>query len=138
PFFGPEAPPPDHPPVPGACSEACLSGLTGKVMAAYVSKDWQSLPWADRVGYSDENLGLQVGEGIWGTITKIDDKPLVIADAATGKAVWIGSIEEHGQPAWAAITVTAGDGDRIGDIETLVHRKEYGAPYAEPAGAPSF
>src|SRR5690606_21018869 len=74
PFFGPEASPPDHPPVPGTCNEACLSQLTGKVMAAYVSKNWQSLPWADQVGYSDENLGLQVGEGIWGTITAIDAK----------------------------------------------------------------
>ncbi|MBO9604152.1 MAG: hypothetical protein J7496_16750 [Novosphingobium sp.] len=138
PFAGPAASPPDHPPMPAACGEACLAQLAGKTMAAYVSRDWRSLPWADRVGYSDENLGLQVGEGIWGTVTKIDGKPLVIADGRTGKAVWIGRIEEHGQPAWAAVTVTAGEGDRIGDVETLVHRKEYGAPYAEPLAAPAF
>jgi hypothetical protein len=51
--------------------------------------------------------------------------------------VWIGRIEEHGQPAWAAITVTS-NGRQIGDIDALVRRKEYGAPYVEPVAAPSF
>ena len=137
PFAGPAAPLPDYPPAPELCGDSCLAGLTRQVMAAYVSKDWQALPWAEEVGYTDENLGLPVGEGIWGTITAVDEKPLLIADGETGQAVWIGRIAEHGQPAWAAITVEAA-GDRIGAIETLVHRKEYGPPWAEPGNAPSF
>jgi hypothetical protein len=137
PFAGPAATVPDHPPAPDACGKACLTRLTEQVMAAYVSKDWRSLPWAKAVGYTDENLALQVGEGIWGTITAIDDAPLVIADVDTGQALWLGRIEEHGQPAWAAITVEAA-GERIGGIHTLVHRKEYGRPFAEPGSVPSF
>jgi hypothetical protein len=137
PFSGPAAAIPDHPPAPDRCGDACLTKLTGQVMAAYLSKDWRSLPWAERVGYTDENLGLQVSEGIWGTITKIDPKPLVVADGQTGQAVWIGMIEEHGQPAWAAITVEAA-GDKIGGIHTLVRRKEYGPPYVVPVTAPQF
>ncbi len=137
PFAGPAAPLPQHAPKPEKCGDACLAALTEQVMAAYVSKDWQSLPWAENVAYSDENVGLQVGEGIWGTITAIDDKPLIVADGQTGKSVWFGRIEEHGQPAWAAIAVQ-GAGERIGGIDTLVHRKEYGVPYVEPGSMPSF
>jgi hypothetical protein len=70
-------------------------------------------------------------------VTAIDPAPLVIADAQTGKAVWIGRIDEHGQPAWAAITIGA-DGQRIGGIDAVVRRKEYGAPYAEPTPVPAF
>lgn len=137
PFAGPAATIPDHPPAPDKCDDSCLAGLTQQVMAAYVSKDWSALPWAETVGYTDENLGLQVSEGIWGTITAIDAKPLIVADAQTGQAVWIGRIEEHGQPAWAAITVEAA-GERIGGVHTLVHRKEYGPPWGEPGSAPAF
>jgi hypothetical protein len=70
-------------------------------------------------------------------VTAVDAKPLVVADAETGKGVWIGRIEEHGQPAWAAITVSNSDG-RIDGIDALIRRKEYGAPYAEPEAAPQF
>ena len=61
----------------------------------------------------------------------------MVADAQTGKGVWIGRIEEHGQPAWAAITVSSA-GRQIDGIDALIRRKEYGAPYVEPAAAPSF
>jgi hypothetical protein len=137
PFAGPAAAVPDHPPAPDKCDDSCLTRLTRQVMAAYITKDWRSLPWAETVGYTDENLGLQVGEGIWGTITAIDERPLILADAQTGQAVWVGRIEEHGQPAWAAITVEAA-GDRIGGVHTLVHRQEYGPPWAEPGSPPPF
>ncbi len=70
-------------------------------------------------------------------MTAIDAQPLVVADRDTGKAVWIGRIEEHGQPSWAALTVSAA-GDRIGGIDALIRRKEYGAPYAEPQGMTQF
>ncbi len=55
----------------------------------------------------------------------------------SGRALWLGRIEEHAQPAWAAVTVSA-DGDRIGRIDALIRRKEYRGPYAEPKGAPTF
>lgn len=122
-------------PVPsGACTAACLSGMAGKVMGAYVSRDTASLPWAAKVGYAENSVGIRVDEGIWRSVTAIDANPLVVADSQTGKAVWIGRIEEHGQPAWAAVTVAA-DGMRIGALDVLVRRKEYGAPYAEPMAA---
>ncbi len=80
--------------------------LARKVAAGMVDNNWQSVPWASAVGYAENSVGIRVGEGIWAGVKAIDANPLVIADRDTGKAVWIGRIEEHGQPAWAAFTVT--------------------------------
>jgi hypothetical protein len=106
-------------------------------MAGYVDNKWRDVNWADEVGYAENSVGIRVGEGIWATVTGIDKAPLVVADQSTGKAVWIGRIEEHGQPAWAAVTVTSA-GREVGGIDALIRRKEYGAPYVEPNGAPKY
>jgi hypothetical protein len=138
PFWGPAAEPPRSAPDPAACDTACVAANTNAVMAAYpVRGQWASLPWAEQVGYAENSVGIRVNEGIWQGVTAVDAAPLVVADATTGKGVWIGRIEEHGQPAWAAITVTS-NGARIADIDALIRRKEYGAPYVEPTAAPAF
>lgn len=137
PFRGPASEPPKFKHNPTACNATCLDANARKVAGAMVGNQWQSVPWASAVGYAENSVGIRAGEGIWATVTAIDPNPLVVADAATGKAVWIGRIEEHGQPAWAALTVNAA-GDKVGGIDALIRRKEYGAPYVEPATAPKF
>jgi hypothetical protein len=138
PFWGPASSPPRLPADPRACDTACVAANTNAVMAAYpVRGQWASLPWADTVGYAENSVGIRINEGIWQGVTAVDSAPLVIADATTGNGVWIGKIEEHGQPAWAAVTVSSA-GRRIEGIDALIRRKEYGVPYAEPAGVPEF
>ncbi len=138
PFAGPAAAPPIPRSSPEECDEACLAGLTGQVMQAYATRgQWRNLPWAEEVGYEENSVGMQVNEGIWGSTTGIGEDALVIADEQLGRALWLGRIEEHGQPAWAGVTVSA-DGDRIGRIEAVIRREEYGAPYAAPETAPVF
>ena len=129
--------PPHHAPQPKACDAACLTANANSVMQAYVGNHWRQVNWADKVGYGENGVGIRVGEGIWATVTAIDPQPLVIADAETGNAVWIGRIEEHGQPAWAAVTVNSA-GKQVGDVEAEIRRKEYGPPYAEPTPVPAF
>jgi hypothetical protein len=138
PFWGPPSSPPRMTPDPRACDTACVAANTNAVMAAYpVRGQGASLPWADKVAYAENSVGIRINEGIWQGVTAVDANPLVIADAQTGNGVWIGKIEEHGQPAWAAITVGSA-GRRIEGIDALIRRKEYGVPYTEPAGPPSF
>ncbi len=132
PFWGPDSSPPAYPAQPDECGNACLDKLARGAIGAMKDNQWRSVNWAPQVGYAENSVGIRVGEGIWATVTATDSKPLVIADEKTGKAVWIGKIEEHGQPAWGAFTVTS-DGNSVGGIDALIRRKEYGAPYAEPA-----
>ena len=138
PFWGPASSPLRVPADSAACDTACVTANTRAVMHAYPDRGaWAALPWADTVGYAENSVGIRVNEGIWQGVTAVDANPLVVADAQTGKGVWIGRIEEHGQPAWAAITVSSA-GREIDGIDALIRRKEYGAPYAEPTAAPSF
>ena len=138
PFWGSSSSPPRVTADPAACDLACVAANTRAVMAAYpVRGQWATLPWADKVAYAENSVGIRVNEGIWQGVTAVDAAPLIVADAQTGKGVWIGRIEEHGQPAWAAITVSSA-GKRIEGIDALIRRKEYGAPYVEPGKAPSF
>lgn len=138
PFWGPDSGPPKAAPDAAACDSACVAANTQAVMAAYPNcGQWRTLPWAERVGYAENSVGIRVNEGIWQGVTAVDAKPLIVVDAQTGNGVWIGRIEEHGQPAWAAITVRSA-GRQIDSIDALIRRKEYGAPYAEPASAPQF
>jgi hypothetical protein len=137
PFWGPGSEPPKFKIDPKACDDLCLGTLARKAIAGMVDNNWQSVPWASAVGYAENSVGIRVGEGIWAGVKAIDANPLVVADQDTGKAVWIGRIEEHGQPAWGAFAVSAA-GDRVGGIEALIRRKEYGLPYAEPVTAPQY
>jgi hypothetical protein len=131
PFWGPDSEPPRFKIDPAACDAACLAANARKVAGAMIGNDWRSVDWADAVGYAENSVGIRVGEGIWSTVTAVDPDPLVVADPSTGKAVWIGRIEEHGQPAWAAFTVGSA-GEHVTGIDALIRRKDYGAPYAEP------
>lgn len=131
-----------RPPVPVSsaadCNDACLTGFAGKVSKAFAERGaWKGLPWAEKVGYDENSVGMQVNEGAWGSVTAIDAKPLVIADDQLGRALWIGKMEDHGTPNWTALTVSADD-DKIGRIQSLVRRKEYVGPYDATTSAPSF
>ncbi len=138
PFWGDEAVFPQYAARPEECESACLTANASALASAMVGNRWQGLNWSERaVGYAENSVGIRIGESVWRTATAVDPAPLIVADEQTGKAVWIGRIEEHGQPAWAAITMLS-DGDAIGGADVLVRRKEYGPPYAEPVRAPQF
>lgn len=130
--WGPDSAPPALSSDPAACDAACLDALARSVPPSMATRGWQSLNWADQVGYAENSVGIRVGEGIWMGVTMADAAPLVVADAQTGRAVWFGQIQEHGQPAWGVFTVSA-DGAAIGGIDALIRRREYGPPWADPA-----
>jgi hypothetical protein len=129
--------PPEHTPQPKVCDDACLTRQAMAVMQAYVGNQWRKVNWADEVGYAEDSVGIRVGEGVWATVTAIDPQPLIVSDPQTGNAVWIGEIQEHGQPAWAAMTVSSA-GKQVGGVDALIRRKEYGPPYAPPTALPSY
>ncbi len=115
------------------CNRACLLGIADRYMAALVDKDWSGLPWAERVRFTENDVAMMVGDGVWGTVTKIDDAPLTLADPATGNVLWAGIVEEHGQPAYYAMRLGIVDG-RIADVETVVAREGTPAHFTPTVG----
>jgi len=117
---------------PSGCDRDCLIGLADRYMAALVDKDFSGLPWAERVRFTENDVGLMMGDGVWGTVTKIDDDPFKLADPATGNVLWVGIVEEHGQPAYYAMRLAVEDG-RIAEVETVVAREGTPAHFAPTA-----
>jgi hypothetical protein len=115
-----------------ACGAACLTKLASAFMAGLEARrQGADMPWADRVLYAENGVGMTVGDGIWATVTAHSDTPLVIADPASDSVVWIGGIAEHGQPSWLALRLKA-SGGRIAEAEAIIRRKEGRPPYADP------
>lgn len=138
PFWGPDAAFPLHAPRPAECGADCLSANADALVKAMAGNRWHQLPWSrGPVGYAENSVGIRIGESLWRAVSAVDEAPLIVSDAQTGKAVWIGRIEEHGQPAWAAITMHA-DGAAIGAVDALIRRSNYGPPFAEPQGASQY
>lgn len=117
------------------CETACLRKLASAFVDALVSRKWNDVPWAHRVRYTENGVGMTVGDGIWATVTAHTNAPLVVADPANDSVVWLGSIDEHGQPGYLALRIKAA-GERIAEAEAVIRRKQGRPPYAEPSAYP--
>jgi len=116
---------------PQPCDTACLTDLARRYVDAQVRQDGASLPWAQRVRFAENGVPIMVGDGTWATATAHGPAPLIVADAEAGKVVWLGSLDEHGQPAFHALELTA-RGDRIARVAALTRRKQGRPPFGDP------
>jgi hypothetical protein len=114
------------------CDRACLSDLTQQYLRALVAQDWSGLPWAEHVGHTENDVGLQIGDGLWGTATSIGEG-FTVADPATGNVVWLGIVEEHGQAAYLGLRLGI-EGRKIAEVESVVGRDGPPAPFAPTDG----
>ncbi len=55
-------------------------------------------------------------------MTGVAKDALVAADTATGEGAWIGTVEEHGEPAYYGMRLRVQD-KQIVEVETIVVRK---------------
>jgi hypothetical protein len=115
------------------CDRACLAGFAERYMAALVAHDPASLPWAERVRFTENEVPLIIGDGAWGTVTKISDAPYIVADPVTGNVLWFGIVEEHGQSAYFGVRLRVVD-RRIADVESVAGREGTPVPFAKAAG----
>ncbi|HEU4619757.1 MAG TPA: hypothetical protein VFV10_17090 [Gammaproteobacteria bacterium] len=119
---------------PPACDRACLEDLAGRYMAALVAHEPGKLPWAERVRFTENEVPLMIGDGAWGTVTKISSSPYVAADPVEGNVLWFGVVEEHGQPAYFAVRLGIEGGGKIAEVESVVGREGTPAPFAKTDG----
>jgi hypothetical protein len=121
------------------CDRACLTDLVSQYLDALLEFDGMQLPgalaplpWAEQVGFTENDVGLMIGDGLWGSATAVGEG-FVLPDPATGNVLWFGIVEEHGQPAYAALRLGV-DGRRIAEVESVVGREGSPAPFAAAAG----
>ena len=126
---------------PSACDRACLSGLLDDYMAALKAHDPSRLPLAKGVRFTENDVPLAVGDGLWNTIDGVGDYRLPFIDPEDGQAAMFGVVVEDGKPAHLMLRLKVED-RRITEIETIVLRPAenngFGNPMAMKPRAPFY
>src|SRR5215468_3993592 len=80
--------------LPPACDRACLYGFMDQYLDALVRKDPARLPWAAHARFTENNVELSIGDGLWGTVTGLGDYKLKFADPEEGQVGFYGVVKE--------------------------------------------
>lgn len=106
-----------------------LYALAEAYLDALEAKDHARLPWADGAVFSENNVRLEIGDGLWNTISKRRRSyDLKAADPEAAQVSWFGIVEEHDVPAIMALRVRVAMG-QIAEVETIVCRKVDLSPF---------
>jgi hypothetical protein len=127
---GPLPPEPESA-APPACDRACLIGFADDYMAGLAKQDHSKVRWAKLVRYSENEVPMMIGDGLWGTADGKSGKPLYAADPETGNVAWFGTLNEHKQPGFYAMTLHVRDG-KIEMVRAFVAHKESPGPFGDP------
>jgi hypothetical protein len=111
---------------PTACDRACLEGFVGKYLDAALAHDPHPLPLAKTVKFTENGQKLELGDGLWRTITARGPYQMIVADPESGHVAFLGSIREADTPAMLALHLKVAKG-QIEQIETLVQRSDKSA-----------
>jgi hypothetical protein len=124
--------------LPPACDRQCLYGFVDQYLAALESHDANRLPWASDAKYTENNVHLAIGDGIWGTASGLGRYRLKFADPQQGQVGVFGEIKEPDSSSAFALRLRIADG-RIAEAETVIVRiNDFGAlpgganPFANP------
>lgn len=113
------------------CDEACLSKVLDGYIIALATKNPEAAAFDSQVKFSENNVMLELGDALWGTINRIDrSKGIAWFDPEDGQIGYLGLVEEHGLGAYLAARLKVRDG-KITELETMVNRKEPG-PRLDP------
>jgi hypothetical protein len=117
------------------CDRECLSGLVDRYLDALVAREPSRLPLASAVRFTENGQRLELGDGLWHTVTGQGTYRLDIADVEAGQAALMGTIREAGVPAILVLRLAIGE-RRIHEVETLVIRNQDAAERLEKIGTP--
>lgn len=103
-------------------------------LAALAAKDPSRLAFTPDVVFTENNVQLRIGDGLWNTISACrPGYDLKCADLQQGQVSWTGVIEEAGHAAIMCLRL-AFRGDAISEIETIVCRAHELGPFPQIEG----
>jgi len=116
------------------CDRACLNGIVDQYLAAIVAHDPSKLPHAENVKYTENNVELQLGDGLWATASGIGAYKVYMDDPTAGQVGFFGVVEEDGHPGILGTRIRVVN-HKATEIETLVARPENAnSSFPNPAG----
>jgi hypothetical protein len=100
-----------------------LYELLDTYLRALGSRDAKAVRWADSPRTSENNVMLEVGDGLWGTIDALGDYRLHFADPATGQVGYFGTVREFAEESAYTVRLKADGAGRIREAESVVVRQ---------------
>ncbi len=124
--------------LPPECDRACLYGLIDQYVDALAHKDVSRVAWARNARYTENNVELQPGDGVWGTITGMGNYKLRFADTSSGQVAMFGNLSEADATSAYSLRLKVVD-RKVTEAEMLIVRiRDFGAlgdgpnPFANP------
>src|SRR5690606_38211957 len=97
-----------------------LYGQAEAYLDALEARGPARLAWAAGASFSENTVALEIGDGLWHTISaRRRSYDLKAADPGAGEVSWFGVVEEHEIPAIMALRLRI-VGDRVAEAETIV------------------
>lgn len=114
--------PPSSVPLDRSCDRACLYRSLDGFLEALRQRDPWRATWAKDALYSENNVAMPLGEGLWGTLTRLESYDLRLADPSNGQVAMFGAVNERGAVSPFVVRLEIRDG-AIRRAEMLVRRK---------------
>lgn len=106
-----------------ACDRACLERMVDKYVAALIAHKPSAAPFAANARFTENHQPLKIGQGSWRTINGQGTYKHYIADPASGQVGFIGTVREHGLPAFIDLRLKV-VGGQITEAESFVIRDQ--------------
>ena len=103
------------------CDRDCLKGFVTQYLNAMVAHDPGKLPLAANVRFTEDEMELKLGEGLWKTASGLTGFRQDFLDVRAGVAAAHVVVEEAGKPVLFALRLKVAD-RKISEVETLVTR----------------
>ena len=105
------------------CDRGCLTGFVDRYMDAMIAHNPGLLPVARNVKFTEDRVEMQLGDGLWKTISKLTGYRMDVLDVRNATAVTRSVVEENGTRVMFALRLKISD-QLITEVETMVVRNK--------------
>lgn len=102
---------------------SALYGVLDGYLAALGAGDPGKVDWAPGVRVSENNVMLDVGDGMWGTIERLGDYRLCFADTATRQVGYFGTVIEPLEESAFTLRIGVDGRGQVREVESVVVRQ---------------
>ncbi|ABD27315.1 hypothetical protein Saro_2879 [Novosphingobium aromaticivorans DSM 12444] len=104
-------------------TRAELYAVLDRFLAALDARDPTALDWAPGAHHSENNVMLEIGDGVWGTIDRLGDYRLRFADTRTRQVGYFGTVIEPIEESAFTLRLALDEAGRIAECEMLIVRQ---------------
>lgn len=104
-------------------TRAELYAVLDRFLAALNARDPHALDWAPGAHHSENNVMLEIGDGVWGTIDRLGDYQLRFADVRMGQVGYFGTVIEPIEESAFTLRLGVNEAGQIAECEMLIVRQ---------------